>query len=308
MTISFDDKVAVITGAGNGLGRSYALFLASRGASVLVNDSGTAIDGHGRTRRAAQQVVEEIRSHGGRAAANFDSVAEPEGASRMVQDAVDHFGTVDILINNAGILKDKSFIKMSQEDFDDVVKVHLLGTVYVTRAAFAVMKARTYGRIVMTTSVAGLFGNFGQTNYSAAKMGVVGFMNTLKLEGRKYNIIVNTVAPLAATRMAISTGVFPTQIVPFLKPELVTPVVAYLCSEACGTSGAVIAAGGGYFANVRMVEGPGVRFDPKTEITPETIAENYGAILDMRGAAGFESTGDELQAALGPLLNLLPKE
>jgi NAD(P)-dependent dehydrogenase (short-subunit alcohol dehydrogenase family) len=225
-----------------------------------------------------------------------------------VQAALEHFGTVDILINNAGILKDKSFLNMSPEEFDEVVQVHLMGTVYTTRAAFAVMKARACGRIVMTTSVAGLYGNFGQTNYSAAKLGVVGFMNALKLEGRKYNIIVNTVAPLAATQLAIATGVFPAQITPFLKPEMVAPAVAYLCSDACETSGAVIAAGGGYFANVQIVEGPGVRFDPAAEVTPETIAENYGAILNMQGAVAFESTGDELQKALGPLMNLQPRE
>jgi NAD(P)-dependent dehydrogenase (short-subunit alcohol dehydrogenase family) len=303
MQILFDDKVAIITGAGSGLGRSYALFLGSRRAKVVVNDVGVSGDGTGRFEPSAKIVAEEIKSRGGEAVANFDSVADIEGSQMIVKDALEHFGTVDILINNAGILRDKSFLKMSLEDFELVLRVHLLGSVYVTRAALPVMKEKSYGRIVMTTSVAGLFGNFGQTNYSAAKMGVVGFMNSLKLEAEKYNILINTVAPLAATELAKQTGVFPEKILPLLKPELVTPLVAYLCSEACHTSGDIISAGGGYYAKAQMVEGPGIRINPGEEITPERIAQSYDNITNMKGAISFRNTEDELMVALGPLMN-----
>lgn len=303
MQILFHDKVAIITGAGSGLGRSYALFLSSRGAKVVVNDLGVSGDGTGRSEAPAQMVVDEIKARGGEGVANSDSVAEVEGAQRIVGDALKHFGTADILINNAGVLRDKSFLKMPLEDFELVLKVHLLGSVYVTRAAFPVMKEKAYGRIVMTTSVAGLFGNFGQTNYSTAKMGVVGLMNSLKLEGEKYNILINTVAPLASTRLAEKTGVFPEEILPLLKPELVTPLVAYLCSEQCQTSGDIISAGGGYYARVQVVEGPGVRFAPEQEITPERIARQYAEITNMKGGVSFRSAKDEVLVALGPLTN-----
>ena len=303
MQILFHDKVAIITGAGSGLGRSYALFLSSRGAKVVVNDLGVSGDGTGQSEAPAQMVVDEIKARGGEGVANSDSVAEVEGAQRIVGDALKHFGTADILINNAGVLRDKSFLKMPLEDFELVLKVHLLGSVYVTRAAFPVMKEKAYGRIVMTTSVAGLFGNFGQTNYSTAKMGVVGLMNSLKLEGEKYNILINTVAPLASTRLAEKTGVFPEEILPLLKPELVTPLVAYLCSEQCQTSGDIISAGGGYYARVQVVEGPGVRFAPEQEITPERIARQYAEITNMKGGVSFRSAKDEVLVALGPLTN-----
>ena len=305
MDIRFDNKVAIITGAGAGLGRSYAFFLASRGAKVVVNDLGTSGDGSGRSDTRAQLVVNEIKDRGGKAVANFDSVAEVEGAQRIVDDALKHFGTVDILINNAGILRDKSFLKMPLEDFELVLRVHLLGTVYVTRAAFPVMKEKSYGRIVMTTSVAGLFGNFGQTNYSAAKLGIVGFMNSLKLEGEKYKIFINTVAPLAATKLAGPSGIFREELVTLLKPELVAPLVAYLCSEQCRTTGDIICAGGGYYAKVQVVEGGGIRLSPEQEITPEMIAEKYSEISKMERAVGFKSTKDELGVVLGPLMKVM---
>ena len=303
MNIRFDNKVAIITGAGSGLGRSYALFLASRGAKILVNDLGTTGKETSRSDTLAQLVVEEIRSQGGEAAANLDSVAEIKGAQRIIDDTLRHFGTVDILINNAGILRDRTFLKMSLEDFELLLKVHLLGSVYVTHAAFPIMKQKGYGRIVLTTSIAGLFGNYGQTNYGTAKMGIVGFMNSLKLEGEKYNILVNTVSPLAATGLAVQTGVFPKEILPLLKPELVTPLVAYLCSDKCKTSGDIITAGGGYYAKVQVVEGPGIRFDPEEEVAPERIAEKYTEITNMEGAVPFKSTKDELMATLRPLIN-----
>jgi NAD(P)-dependent dehydrogenase (short-subunit alcohol dehydrogenase family) len=303
LNIRFDNKVAIITGAGSGLGRSYALFLASRGAKVLVNDLGTTGKETSRSDMLAQLVVEEIRLQGGKAVANLDSVAEVEGAQRIVDDTLKHFGTIDILINNAGILRDRTFLKMSLEDFELILNVHLLGSVYVTHAAFPIMKEKGYGRIVLTTSTAGLFGNYGQTNYGTAKMGIVGLMNSLKLEGEKYNILVNTVAPLAATGLAVQTGVFPKEILPLLKPELVTSLVAYLCSDQCQTSGDIISAGGGYYAKVQVVEGPGIRFDPEEEVVPERIAEKYAEISNMEGAVPFKSTQDELRVTLSPLLN-----
>jgi NAD(P)-dependent dehydrogenase (short-subunit alcohol dehydrogenase family) len=303
MKITFQNRVAIITGAGHGLGKSYALFLASRGAKVVVNDLGCAGNGTGESEAPAKSVVEEIKAGGGKAVANMESVAVAQGAQRIVEDAIKHFGSVDILINNAGILRDRTFLKMPLTDFELVLKVHLLGPVYLTRAAFPFMKEKGYGRIVMTTSAAGLFGNFGQTNYSAAKMGVVGFMNALKLEGEKYNILTNTIAPLAYTRLADPSGVFPGEIIPLLKPDLVTPLVAYLCSEACRASGDIISAGGGHFAGVRMMEGPGMRFDPNEKIAPETIAERYDEIMNMEGAVPVMSARDELRISLGPLMN-----
>jgi NAD(P)-dependent dehydrogenase (short-subunit alcohol dehydrogenase family) len=302
MNIRFDDKVAVVTGAGSGLGKSYALYLASRGAKVLVNDIGVVKDKNGCSCQTAQGVADEIKALGGEAEANFENVADPASAQRIAEAAVDHFGSVDILINNAGILRDKTFLKMSLEDFSRVLNVHLLGTVYVTRAAFPIMKENAYGRIVMTTSIAGLYGNFGQTNYSSAKMAIVGFMNALKLEGKKYNIFTNTIAPLAATPLALSAGIFPEHIASLLKPELVTPLVAFLCSNACQSCGEIFSAGGGYFAKAQMVEGPGVRFDLKKEITPEMVAENFSAISNMNDAVAYEGAMDELQHVLGPLL------
>ncbi len=298
--IRFDGRVAVVTGAGNGLGKAYALFLASRGAKVVVNDLGGAPDGTGQSSGPAGDVADEIRRKGGEAAPNFDSVADPEGARKIVQTALDHFGTVDILINNAGMLRDRTFLKMPLEDFEFLLKVHLLGTVYVTKAALPVMAEKKYGRIVLATSAAGLFGNFGQTNYSAAKMGIVGFMNSLKLEAQKFNIRVNTIAPLAASRLV--AGIFPENLVPLLKPELVVPGVAYLCSDQCTASGDILCAGGGYFARVQMVESRGIRFEKGREVTPEMVAERYGEITQMEGARPFEKALDEAAMILTPLL------
>jgi len=308
MGIDFRDKVAIVTGAGHGLGKSYALFLASRGAQVLVNDLGASESGNSRSEGPAKMVVESIVRNGGKAVANFDSVAEPDGAVRIVDDALRHFGTVDILINNAGILRDKTFVKMNRQDFELLLKVHLLGSFYTTHAAFPVMRSKKYGRIVLTTSIAGLYGNFGQTNYGTAKMALVGFMNSLKLEGLKFNILVNTVAPLAVTRLARVSGVFPDEIATALKTEHVTPLVAYLCSEACQSSGNILCAGGGYFARVQVMEGMGVRFNPSEEITPEAIAERYESILDMSGASSYWDTKGELQVSLGPLFRARSSE
>ncbi len=290
MTIRYDDRVAVITGAGSGLGRSHALFLASRGAKVVVNDLGGAVDGSGASTSAGDKVVAEIKAAGGEAVANADSVATPEGAANIIQCAIDNYGQVDILINNAGNLRDKSFAKLLPEDFDAVVDVHLSGSAYCTLAAWPHMKDAGYGRIVMTTSSAGLFGNFGQGNYAAAKMGVYGLMNALKHEGRKFNININTLAPMALTRM--TEDIMSDKIKPLVKPEFVTPIVAWFCAEENTTSGDVVEAGAGYYAKVQIVEGAGVVLGGGEIPTPELIQENYDKIADMSEAAPFDSAND----------------
>ncbi|HCP00659.1 MAG TPA: short-chain dehydrogenase, partial [Rhodospirillaceae bacterium] len=242
MTINFKGRVAVVTGAGNGLGKNYALTLASRGARVVVNDLGGAIDGSGHSGKPADAVVEEIRAAGGEAVANYDTVAEPKGAANIVQSALDTFGQIDIVINNAGIVRDKTFHKMSLEDYEFVARVHYLGSVYVTHAAYPHMRKANYGRVLMVSSNSGLYGNFGQTNYSAAKMAVVGFMNTLKLEGARNNILINALAPLAATRIAEPSGIFDVYDPELVTTDAVAAMVAYLVSENCTDSGNIIAA------------------------------------------------------------------
>ncbi len=254
--IRFDGRVAIVTGAGAGLGRTYALELARRGARVVVNDLGSARDGSGDgSSSPADQVVAEIKAAGGEAVANYENVATPEGGAAIVQTAIEAFGTVDILINNAGILRDKSFTKMAPENWRAVLDVHLSGAYHVTRPAFEVMKAKGYGRIVMTTSAAGLYGNFGQTNYTAAKLALVGLMNTLKLEGAKYDIKVNTIAPVAASRL--TEDILPPDLIEKLKPEYVAPLVMVLCAERCPETGRIYNAGMGFYNRAALVTGPG---------------------------------------------------
>jgi NAD(P)-dependent dehydrogenase (short-subunit alcohol dehydrogenase family) len=283
MAIRFDGKVAIVTGAGGGLGRAHALELARRGAKVVVNDLGAAVDGSGGSSQAAQDVVAEIKAVGGEAIANGGSVSDREGAQSIVRDAVAAFGTVDILINNAGILRDKSFAKMPLDDFELVVKVHLLGSVYCTHAAWPIMAEKNYGRIVMTTSSSGLYGNFGQSNYGAAKMGLVGLMNTLKLEGERKGIRVNVIAPVAATRMTANLGM-PDEVFQALKPELVTPAVLYLVSDDA-PNGMIIEAGGGYYSKVAVMEGKGVHLGP--DATVDDVAAAATRIADMSEATSF---------------------
>ncbi len=302
--IRFDDRVAVITGAGAGLGRIYALELARRGAKVVVNDLGGSRDGTGGgSSSPADRVVQEIRVAGGQAVANYDNVATADGGANIVKTALDAFGSVDILINNAGILRDKSFTKMAPKNWDAVMAVHLNGAYNVTRPAFALMKEKGYGRIVMTTSAAGLYGNFGQTNYSAAKMGLVGLMNTLKLEGEKYDIKVNTIAPIAASRL--TEDVMPPDLFNRSKPEFVSPLVLFLCSDRCPASGNIYNAGMGFFNRAAVVTGPGKMLAEDDQIpTPETVMANLKAISDLTGGKVYHDlnaqVGDALMAIQAP--------
>lgn len=298
--VRFDGRVAIVTGSGGGLGRAHALLLASRGAKVVVNDLGGAFDGTGAGTAMADKVVEEIRSAGGEAVPNYNGVDTWEGGQAIVKTALDAFGKVDILINNAGILRDRSFMKLDEEDIDKVLTVHLKGAFNVTKAAFPVMRENNYGRIVMTTSSTGLYGNFGQANYGAAKLGLVGFMNTLKLEGARYNILCNTICPIAGTRMTAT--VMPPDMVEKLKPDYVSPMVAYMCSEECTDSGIIFVAGAGYFSRAIMVEGPGITLKATEGITIEDIRDRLEDIKNLEGAQPFTQSNEEiarLSAALG---------
>jgi 3-hydroxy-3-methylglutaryl CoA synthase/NAD(P)-dependent dehydrogenase (short-subunit alcohol dehydrogenase family)/putative sterol carrier protein len=298
--IRFDGQVAVVTGAGGGLGRTYALELAKRGARVVVNDLGGARDGSGASTRPADAVVQEIINAGGSAVANYDSVTSPGGAQNIVQTAIDHFGRLDILVNNAGILRDKSFAKMTPDMWRAVLDVHLQGAFNVTHPAFKVMRQQGYGRIIMTTSAAGLFGNFGQTNYGTAKMALVGFMNSLKLEGNKYDIKVNTVAPLATTRL--TEDVLPPDFAAQLQPQFVAPLVLYLCSEQCADSGLILNAGMGFYSRAAVVSAPGVLLD-EGEQFPEmrAIHQNWDKIDSLKGAGEYHDANAALMDMLaGP--------
>jgi NAD(P)-dependent dehydrogenase (short-subunit alcohol dehydrogenase family) len=300
MAIRFDGKVAIVTGAGGGLGRQHALELARRGAKVVVNDLGGAMDGSGGSSAAAEAVVAEIKALGGEAIANGSSVTDDAGVANMVKQTMDAYGRIDILIANAGILRDKSFSKMEIKDFEAVMAVHLMGTVKPVKACWEIMKTQKYGRIVVTTSSSGLYGNFGQTNYGAAKLSLVGFMNTLKIEGQKDNIKVNAISPVAATRMTES--LMPPQMLDALKPEFVTPGVIFLVSEDAPT-GAILTAGAGVFSKAEIVESFGV-YIPHEQADAEAVAAAWSQISDMsKGKAYFqggEQTGkffEHLQAA-----------
>jgi NAD(P)-dependent dehydrogenase (short-subunit alcohol dehydrogenase family)/acyl dehydratase/putative sterol carrier protein len=290
--IRFDDRVAVVTGAGGGLGRVYALELARRGAKVVVNDFGGARDGSGQgSGGPADKVVQEIREAGGEAVASYDSVTTPEGGENIIKTALDAFGRVDILINNAGILKDKSFTKMDLENWRGVMDVHLNGAFHVTRPAFRVMRERGYGRIVMTTSAAGLYGNFGQANYSTAKMALVGLMNTLKLEGGKYDIKVNTVAPIAATRL--TADVLPAELQEKMTPEFVAPLVLYLCSEDCPVSGEIYNAGMGFYNRAAVMTAPGVVMgNGKIVPSVEEVSASWEKVTGLKNAREYEQLND----------------
>lgn len=276
MSISFVDQVAIVTGAGGGLGRCHALELARRGAKVVVNDLGGSMDGSGGSSAAAESVVAEIQALGGEAIANGGSVSDRAGAQSMVDDAMNAWGRVDVLINNAGILRDKSFSKMTLDDFEMVVNVHLLGAAYCSHAVWPIMREQNYGRILMTTSPSGLYGNFGQTNYGAAKMGQVGLMNSMKIEGAKNNIHTNSIAPVAATRM--TENLMPEAVLEKIGPELVTPAAIFLVSEDA-PNGVILQAQGGQFSLAAVVENNGV--DLGVDATADDVASSYEAIVDM---------------------------
>jgi NAD(P)-dependent dehydrogenase (short-subunit alcohol dehydrogenase family) len=297
MDIRFDGKTAMITGAGNGLGRTYALYLANLGANVVVNDLGAATDGTGASAAPAQAVAAEIVRNGGKAIASGDDVSRPDGAARLVRQALECFGRVDILICNAGVLRDRRFSRMPLEDFEFVLRVHLLGSTYVVKSALPQMLENHYGRIVLTTSTSGLYGCHGQTNYGSAKLAIVGLMKSLRLESTGANLCINTIAPLAATRQ--TQWIFADGLRQAFRPQAVAAMVAYLCSNRCMTSGDVIVAGAGHYAKAEVFQSRGFRLQ-LDEITPEQIAESYGAITDMQGASSYSSGREALAAIAGP--------
>lgn len=274
------DRVVIVTGAGGGLGREYALLLAREGAQVVVNDLGGARDGSGSGHNMADSVVEEIRAAGGTAVANYDSVATVEGAQALIQTALDNFGAVHGVVNNAGILRDASFLKMTPEAFEAVQRVHLFGSFNVAHAAWSHFREQGFGRIVMITSTSGLYGNFGQANYGAAKLGLVGMMNTLAIEGRKYDIKVNAVAPIAATRM--TEDIASAEFLEKLPPAQVAPIVAYLVSEENEDSGMTFVVGGGAVNRVQLFANKPVLFSAVP--TLDEVRENWSRITDMSDA------------------------
>jgi NAD(P)-dependent dehydrogenase (short-subunit alcohol dehydrogenase family) len=291
--IKLDGRVALITGAGGGLGRAHAIELARRGAKVVVNDLGGGRDGNGATLGPAESVVAEIKEAGGEAIANGDSVADRKGAQNMVTQAVEAFGRLDIVINNAGILRDKTFSKMDLDDFDLVVQVHLLGSAYVTHAAWPIMREQKYGRVIMTTSSSGLYGNFGQSNYGAAKMGLVGLMNCLKLEGARDNIRINCLAPTAWSRM--TSDLMPPEAAAFFTPNAVAAGIVSLCGEDA-PNGMILEAGAGYFSKVAVVEGRGAGL--YLDASAELVAEKWSEITDMTGARSFGAAPEVSNAIL----------
>ena len=297
MTIRFDGQVAIVTGAGNGLGRSHALELARRGARVVVNDLGGARDGSGASLSAAERVVAEIEALGGEAIADGANVTDPAQVEAMVSTAVEKWGRVDILVNNAGILRDKSFAKMELEDFRTVIDVHLMGTVNCTKAVWSQMREQGFGRIVMTTSSSGLYGNFGQSNYGAAKMALVGLMNTLYLEGEKYGIRINCLSPTAATRMTEDVIPDP-KILELMTPESVTAGLIALVARDCPNR-MILCAGAGGFAQAKVVETDGIYLSPEQQ-TGENVLANIAAI-------GEESRQQELVGGFNQTIKFVQK-
>lgn len=296
--IDYDGRVAIVTGAGGGLGRSHALLLAGRGAKVVVNDLGGSRDGSGGGSQMADAVVTEIVDAGGEAVANYDGVHTWEGGRSIVRSAIDAFGRVDAVVNNAGILRDTSFAKLEEPELDLVLKVHLYGAFHVARAAWPHLKDQGYGRIINTTSGSGLYGNFGQSNYSAGKMGQVGLTRTLAIEGAKYGITANVIAPVAKSRM--TEDIMPPALLDRLEPDYVSPLVGYLASEACTETGRIYSVGGGYMARVAILEGEGATFDHVP--SPDDVADAWGQISEVGpGSAEFtqgvmEQTGKLIRA------------
>ncbi len=296
--IDFKGRVAIVTGAGGGLGKSHALEFARRGAQVVVNDLGGTVDGQGSGNAAADLVVKEIEEAGGIAVANYDSVSTWEGGEGIVKTALDNFGRVDILVNNAGILRDRSFTKMSPQEAEGVLDVHLKGAFCVTQPAFKAMKENNYGRIVMTASAAGVFGNFGQANYGAAKMGLVGLSNVLSQEGAKYNIKSNVIAPIAATRM--TTGIMDGLGLK-LDPEYVTAMVAFLCSEQCDFTHEIFSVGAGRFARIFVGLCPGWTDAASDTVSADDVAAHIDQICSTDGFVVPGSAADEMVEAMKSL-------
>jgi len=293
--IRFDDRVIIVTGAGSGLGKSHALDFARRGGKVIVNDLGGAVDGTGSDAAAADLVVKEIEAAGGTAVANYDSVSTPEGGESIVQCAMDNFGRVDVVVNNAGILRDRSIVKMSQEEWDSVLDVHLRGAFCVSRPAFRVMKENNYGRFVFTASAAGVFGNFGQSNYGAAKMGLVGLSNVVSQEGVKNNIKSNVIAPIALTRM--TTGIMDNLGLQ-LDPEYVTSMVVYLSSEECEQTHEIYSVGAGRYARVFVGLCPGWADGASESVSAEEVRDNLDQIRDPSGYSIPANAAEEMVEAL----------
>lgn len=297
MSLSFDGRVVLVTGAGGGIGREYALAFAERGASVVVNDLGADTKGGGKSSAAADKVVEEIRAKGGKAVANYDSVEDGE---KLIQSALDAFGRIDIVVNNAGILRDRSFARTSDLDWDLIQRVHLRGSFLVSRAAWNHMKTQNFGRIIMTASAAGIYGNFGQANYSAAKLGMLGLSNTLAIEGQKYNIHCNTIAPVAGSRL--TETVMPPDLVASLKPEYIAPLVLWLCHEQCEESGALFEAGAGWIGKLRWERSLGRTVRQKNQaMTPEAVRDQWDKICDFTNATRPTSIKESLQSFVSVL-------
>jgi len=294
--LTYEGKVAVVTGAGNGLGKTYALLLASRGCKVVVNDLGGSTHGEGASSRAADLVVEEIKKAGGEAVGNYDSV---ENGENIIKTAMDNYGRIDIIINNAGILRDQSFSKMTQKDWDLIYTVHLVGTYKTCKAAWDIMRKQGYGRIINVASAAGLYGNFGQANYSAAKLGILGLTKTLAREGASKNIKVNCIAPLAGSRMTAT--VMPAEMVDALRPEFVSPVVAFLAHESCESSGQVFELGAGWVAQLRWQRAKG-GFLPYGDASVEAVAAMWNKVTDFDDEPEFpETTQDSFPPVMGNL-------
>ncbi|MDP3737486.1 MAG: SDR family oxidoreductase [Hyphomonadaceae bacterium] len=304
MSLRFDDRVVIVTGAGNGLGKSHAMDFARRGAKVVVNDLGGSIAGEGASKYVAQSVVDEIKAAGGEAVANTDSVEEGD---KLVQMALDVFGRVDVVVNNAGVLRDASFAKMSDADWDTIYRVHLYGSYKVTKAAWPHMRNANYGRIVMTTSVAGVYGNFGQANYAAAKIGLFGLAQTLAIEGAAKNVLCNTVAPTAGSRLTAT--VLPKEVLEALKPEYVTPAVVLLGHETCPVSGKLFEVGGGWVSQTRWEQTEGVFF--KEDFAAEDLQARWGEATNFeraRHADKISQSKTGLEERLGRKLELVPQK